>query len=270
MRSRDVTESVQPRIIDVGGRRIRHLVLGDGHDAVVLVHGFGGALESWSSNHAALAAAGHAVAALDLPGHGESSVDAGSGSLDELVSVVRDYMDAVGIERAHLVGHSMGAAVCLALTDHEAARVRSLTLIAPAGVGQKINADFIGGLIGAHSRPELDVLMRVLFAEPARMPGDLVARMVAYKQRSGVTEALTRIASSRYTGTPSGRPLRDIAGVVPTLMVWGDRDAVIPAPAPGQFLRDGVSVRILPGCGHMVQIEAADEVNRLLVDFLRG
>ena len=103
--------------VDVAGRRIRHRVLGRGADAVVLVHGFGGRLENWAANQAALASGGREVAALDLPGHGESGADVGSGSLDELAASVLAYMDAVGIHRAHLVGHSMGAAACLVVAD---------------------------------------------------------------------------------------------------------------------------------------------------------
>lgn len=259
----------QAQFVDVAGRRIRHVVLGNHGDPVVMVHGFGGSLETWSENQAALASAGHVVAALDLPGHGESSLDVGSGSLDELASLVVAYMDAVGIARAHLVGHSMGGAVCLALADREPARVRSLTLLGPAGLGQKINADVIRGLVAACSRDELAPLLRVLFADATRAT-TLLDRMVAHKQRAGAVEALMKIASSRYTGTPSGRQLRDVAGTVPTLMIWGVADAMVPPPAPGAFVRDGVLIRVLPRAGHMVQVEAADEVNRLVGDFLVG
>ena len=260
----------QPQFIDVGGRRIRHRLMGDGGDVVVMVHGFGGSLETWEANQAAIAAAGHVVAALDLPGHGESSLDVGTGSLDDLAAVVREYLDAVGIRRAHFVGHSMGAALCLALTDHDPARVRSLTLVGPAGLGQKINADFIRGLIAARTREEIAPLLGMLFANPGRMPEDLLQRATAYKQREGVAEALTKIATSRYAGTPSGRQLREVAGTVPTLMIWGLEDRMIPPPAPGEFARANVLVRVLPHCGHMVQFEAAEEVNRLMADLLRS
>src|SRR5512139_3343722 len=146
--------AAEPAFVDVAGRRIRHVVMGEG-DAVLLVHGFGGCLETWSANQAALAAGGRTVAALDLPGHGESSLDVGSGSLDELVACVRAYLDAVGFDRAHLVGHSMGAALCLVLTDCDPTRVRSLTLVGPAGFGQRINPDFIRGMVAARTAEEL-------------------------------------------------------------------------------------------------------------------
>jgi pyruvate dehydrogenase E2 component (dihydrolipoamide acetyltransferase) len=265
-----VDEVDQPQFIELDGRSLRHQVLGNGGEPVVMVHGFGGSLETWASNQAALARAGYTVAALDLPGHGESSLEVGSGSLDELAAVVRDYAGAVGMRRAHFVGHSMGAAVCLVLADQDPARVRSLTLIGPAGLGQKIDAAVIRGLIGVRSREDLLPLLRHLFANPAAMPAAMLERMVRFKQRAGAVEALTKIATSRYAGTPSGRTLRDVVGTVPTLMIWGAEDRMISPPAPDEQLRDGVRLHLLPGAGHLVQLEAADEVNRLIADFLPG
>lgn len=263
-----VATASEPRWVDAAGRRIRCVVQGEGGDAVVMVHGFGGRLENWSANQASLAAGGRTVVALDLPGHGESSMDVGSGSLEELATIVLAFMDALSVDRAHLVGHSMGAALCLVLADREPGRVRSLTLVGPAGTGQKINAEFIRGYIGARTRGELEPLMWLLYADPAFVTEDLLQRVVEYKRREGVVEALTKIASSRYGGTPSGRQLRELLGSVPTLVIWGLDDAVIPPPAPGEFRGEGIELHVLPASGHMVQEEAADEVNRLVDAFL--
>lgn len=263
-----VATAPQPRWVEVSGRRIRYVAQGEGGDAVVMVHGFGGCLENWSENQRALVD-GRTVVALDLPGHGESSLDVGSGSLDELATVVLALLDALGIERAHLVGHSMGAALCLVLADRVTERVRSLTLVGPAGTGQTINADFIRGYIGARSPDEIAPLLRLLYVDPRHVTDALVEKAVEYKRREGVIEALTKIASNRYGGTPSGGTLREVLGSVPTLVIWGLDDAVIPPPAPGEFRGEGVELHVLPDSGHMVQVEAAEEVNRLVDDFLR-
>jgi pyruvate dehydrogenase E2 component (dihydrolipoamide acetyltransferase) len=268
--AQQLDELPPPGFVAVGGRSLRHRITRGVGDAVVFVHGFGGSLESWQENFAALAATGRAVAALDLPGHGESSTDVGSGSLEELATAVIEYLDALGLDRVHLVGHSMGAAVCLVLADRVPQRVRSLTLIGPAGIGQKINADFIRGYIGARIRVEIEPLMRLLYADPRHVTEQMLQQAIEYKRREGVIEALTMIASSRYAGTPAGRQLRDVAGSVPTLAIWGADDAVIPPPEPGVPAREGVELHVLPGGGHMVQVEAADEVNRLIEAFLHA
>lgn len=270
MSTKDETGGAPPAgdgFLHVAGRRIRHRVLGRGGDAVVLVHGFGGRLENWAANQAALATGGRTVAALDLPGHGESDVEVGSGSLDELASVLLGYLDATGLGRVHLVGHSMGAAVCLVAADRDPVRVRSLVLVGPAGLGQKIDAGFIGGYVAAQGRDALAKLLGMLYADPSRVTAGELEQAVAYKRRAGVTEALLRIASSRYGRTPSGRALHEVAGTVPTLAIWGAADAIIPPPAG--LARPGVELHVLPGSGHMVQEEAADEVNRLIDAFLR-
>ena len=257
-----------PAFLDVAGRRIRHRIVGEGDDAVVMVHGFCSSLDTWAGNQDAIATRGRRVAALDLPGHGESSLDVGTGSLDDLAAAVLDYMNAAGIPRAHLVGNSMGAAICLALTDREPQRVRSLVLLGPAGIGQKIDSNVIRGLVGGRSREELEPLLGVLYSNRAALSDAAIAQLVAYKQRPGVLEALMQIASSRYAGTPSGRQLREVAGDVPTLMIWGADDRMIPPPAPETLVRGGVELRVLPGCGHMAHVEAADAVNRLIDEFL--
>jgi pyruvate dehydrogenase E2 component (dihydrolipoamide acetyltransferase) len=268
-RARPAQEAPQPGFVTVGGRRLRHLIARGTEDAVVLVHGFGGSLDNWGENYAALAATGRTVAALDLPGHGESSTDVGSGSLEELATAVLGYLDAIGLDRVHLVGHSMGAAICLVLADRVPQRVRSLTLIGPAGIGQKISADFIRGYIGARSRVEVEPLLRLLYSDPGYVTEELLQQALDYKRREGIVEALMKIASSRYGGTPAGRQLRDVTGSVPTLVVWGADDAVIPPPEPAVLAREGVGFHVLPGRGHMVQVEAADEVNRLIEALLR-
>jgi pyruvate dehydrogenase E2 component (dihydrolipoamide acetyltransferase) len=111
--------------------------------------------------------------------------------------------------------------------------------------------------------------MRRLYADPARLTDAELDLAIAAKRREGAIEALAKIASSRYAGTPSGRQLRDVAGSVPTLVIWGADDAVVPPPSAGEFAREGVSVHVVPCAGHLVQVEAADEFNRLVGDFLR-
>ena len=87
-RAESAHELPPPGFVAVGGRLLRHRITRGVGDAVVFVHGFGGSLESWQENFAALAATGRTVAALDLPGHGESSTDVGSGSLEELATAL--------------------------------------------------------------------------------------------------------------------------------------------------------------------------------------
>lgn len=98
----------QPEKAQIGGRTVRYLKMGDGGTPAVLIHGFGGDLNNWLFNHGDLAAH-RAVWALDLPGHGESGKAVERGDADELAASVIAFLDDQKIERAHLIGHSMGS-----------------------------------------------------------------------------------------------------------------------------------------------------------------
>ena len=152
------------RTAEVGGRQIRYAGAGQDGDVVLLVHGYGGDRNSWLFLHEPLAAR-HRVYALDLPGHGTSSKDVGDGSVSLLVDAVLGVLDAVGVERAHLVGHSLGGAVAVAAAARHPERVHSLILIAPAGFGPEINAGYLRGFADAQTRRELKPVVGQLFAD---------------------------------------------------------------------------------------------------------
>jgi pyruvate dehydrogenase E2 component (dihydrolipoamide acetyltransferase) len=257
-----------PEKIEVGGRRLRYLKRGEGGEPLVLIHGFGGDLNNWLFNHEALAAT-REVYALDLPGHGESAKDVGDGSLDSLTDTVLGFMDALGIDAAHLAGHSMGGAVALNLADRAPQRVRSLVLICSAGLGTEINAGYIEGFVTAADRRALKPLLTELFADTALVTRQLVDDMLKYKRLEGVGAALRSLAGALFRDGRQSAVLADVPERLgkPVLAIWGSDDRIIPvahAPAPGGQVR----VEILPGQGHMVQMEAAGDVNRLIEHFL--
>ena len=127
----DVPDEPQPQLVEIGGRQISYLTLAPedpSGEPVVLVHGFGGDKNSWLFVQQPLAEE-RTVHALDLPGHGASGKDVGDGSLAMLTDTVVGFLDAVGVERAHLVGHSLGGAVIVAVAkaapvDEQSDRVR--------------------------------------------------------------------------------------------------------------------------------------------------
>lgn len=259
-----------PETITVSGRRIRYLKRGEGDEALVLLHGFGGDLNGWLFNHEALAA-GRAVYAVDLPGHGGSTKDVGAGDLDSLAGVVVDLLEALRLERAHLVGHSMGGAVAIAVALAQPDRVVSLTVIAGAGFGPEINGDYIEGFIAAGSRRELKPYLELLFADPGLVTRQLVEEVLRYKRLDGVGEALRTVAGRLF---PGGRQANLLAARLsetstPTLVVWGSDDRIIPA-THAAAAPPHARVEVLGGRGHSPHMEAAGEVNRLVEEFLGG
>src|SRR5437868_5167848 len=103
-------DTVKPRELEAAGLRLRCLELGDGDSVpVLLVHGFGADLNTWMFTQPALVD-GRRVVALDLPGHGGSAKEVGPGDAQRLTDAVEAAAGGLGIERVHLVGHSMGGA----------------------------------------------------------------------------------------------------------------------------------------------------------------
>jgi pyruvate dehydrogenase E2 component (dihydrolipoamide acetyltransferase) len=148
-------------------------------------------------------------------------------------------------------------AVALADALEHPDRVASLTLVAPAGLGEDINADYIDGFVAAERRRELKGVLQLLFADQGLVNRKLVDDVLRYKRLDGVEAALRTVAGAMY---PSGRQTTVLAGELdrlsaPVLVVWGRA-----GPCPARRPR--------PGAGHSPHMEAANDVNRLVGGFL--
>ena len=165
---------------------------------ILLIHGFGGNLDSWTYNRAALAAA-FRVISLDLPGHGESE-DTGGATAEALAETVLGLMDALVIESAHLVAHSMGGAVALAVAARRPHRLRSLTLIASTGLGPEIDAAYIAGFVAAKRRRDLREVVAKLFADKSLVSDRMLEEIIRMKRIDGVEAALARMAAAHFPG----------------------------------------------------------------------
>ncbi len=260
----------QAETVTAGGRSLRYLRHGDGEETVVLVHGFGGDLTTWLFNAEHLAAGGRSVYAFDLPGHGGSSKDVGAGTVEELAAALLEALAALGIERAHLVGHSLGAAVALEAAARRPGLARSLVLVAPVGLGEEIDGEFLRGFVEAQTRRELRPVLERLFANPDVVTRQFAEEVLRGKRVDGVEDALRAIAGSCF---PDGRQAlrlgERLASLdVPVLAVWGEEDRVVP-PSHADALPAGARREVVPGAGHMPQMETSGELNRIVDDFLR-
>lgn len=264
-------DAAGPRDIDAGGKRLRVLDIGAG-DAVpvLLVHGFGADLNGWMFTQPALAEHRRAVA-LDLPGHGGSTKQLDGAAAENFAAAVDGALDALGIERAHLVGHSLGGAVALTRASGRPDRVASLTLIAPAGFGPDINAGFITGFVRAQRRREMQEVLALLVHDAALVSRQMVEDVLRYKRLDGVQAALEAIADEWFpNGIQRIRRGAALEGLtIPVQLIWGRNDRIIPA-AQGEALAGRVPVHILDGAGHLPHMEKAGEVNRLIEDFIRA
>jgi pyruvate dehydrogenase E2 component (dihydrolipoamide acetyltransferase) len=263
------TDAPAPRELAVGGTRLRYLETGEGTGApVLLLHGFGADLNSWMFTQPALSE-GRRTIALDLPGHGGSTKEVGAGDADALTDAVEGALAALGLERVHLIGHSLGGAVAAMLAARRTDRIATLTLIAPAGLGADINAGFIDGFIRAARRRDVMEVLQLLVHDPALVSRAMVEDVLRYKRIDGVAAALQAISAAWFAeGRQSGNLIGQLTVLeTPIQVIWGRDDRIIPV-AHAAALGSRAQVHVLDQTGHLPHMEKAGEVNRLLRQFI--
>ena len=261
--------------LTVDGRRAFASSGGEAFDAakpaVLLIHGAGMDHTVWSLQARYLAHHGHGVLAVDLPGHGRSA-----GPLLDSIEAMADWigrlLDAAGLARAALVGHSMGALTALDAAAHVPARITHLALIGVAPT-MPVHPDLLaaarqnlalaselvtswgfgpGGHLGRNPSPGLWMMggaFRLLEHAPAGVLGNDLAACAMYQ---GAPEAAKKVAC-------------------PALLLLGADDRMTPAKqgrALAASIR-GAEARVLPGIGHMVMTEAPDETIDALAELFR-
>jgi pyruvate dehydrogenase E2 component (dihydrolipoamide acetyltransferase) len=272
-----IEEEVGPKVaeVDIDGRLISYAVLGDTESEatpVVFVHGYGGDKNSWLFVQEPISV-DRATYALDLPGHGASSKDVGDGSVATLASTLVGFLNELRLSKVHLVGHSMGAAVCtVAAADPVAAgKIASLTLVSSAGYGPDVNAGYIRGFAEAQTRRELKPHLQQLFADQSLVNRQLIDDLLKYKRLDGVDAALSSIVASLLDDDKSAVDVTaeqaSFAGT--TVAVWGAQDKVIPASNAGS-LQGKATVNIVDGAGHMVHMEKPQAVIAAIKEAMRA
>ncbi len=258
-------------------REIAYLLAGPGQATkLVFLHGLGGSLGTWQVVLGDLADR-YRVCALDLPGHGGSdkgdpaSVDYTAAGL---AAAIGDALAALGIGRAIVVGHSLGAAVALKLAAVRPEAVGGLVLVNGAGLGEEISAHLLDLMDAEPGEPTARAMLDLFYEDKRLIVDRAVTEMAAGQRGLGAWEAQRAVATAAFSREGQLASLRlDLASVtVPTLIVWGERDRVIPfahALAAARTIPDAVLVT-LPDVGHVPQVEAASRLSRAIDRFATG
>lgn len=243
--------------------------LGGRGDDLVLIHGFGSDRLSWAGNAAALMEVAR-LHALDLPGHGDSlDGEAGNGSPDALAAAVAETLDANGLGKVHLLGHSLGGGIAMLLALARPDRVRSLSLLAPAGLGRGIDHDFLQRYPELASADDAAALLQRLVTRPQLINRFTVARVLEQLERPGARAALRNIASGLIAEEAAlgGVASRIAATGIPRLVIVGGADRINP-PDDAALARFGGRSVAIPEAGHLPHIEAARQANTEITTFL--
>lgn len=251
-----------------GALPIRTLQAGTG-DPVLLIHGFGAELSAWRPFVAHLGLT-NPILALDLPGHGASAALVAT-DFESLTASVHSALCGERIERLHLVGHSLGAAVAANIAGGGDLDIRSLSLLSPAGLGPWINGDFVAGFLSSSNEAALKIWLELLVHDPASLPGVLVRATLAAREGTAMAGNQARLASGVFSANTQLFSIREalqrFAG--PVRAIVGREDRIIPAEQ-SDAVPAHVGLYRLANIGHLPQLEAARLVGRLVAENVRS
>jgi len=266
------------------GHRVFYRSAGSG-PVLVLVHGITSTSATWANVLPSLAER-FTVIAPDLLGHGESAKPRGDYSLGAYASGIRDLLLALGHERATFVGHSLGGGVAMQLAYQFPEHCERLVLVDSGGLGREITP-----LLRAASLPGAELVLPLLADERLMGAGRAVGRMlgrVGLRVHTDVGEVLRGHASladgeARAAFLHTLRTIVDplgqrgdasdrlyLAEAIPFLLVWGERDPIIPAAHAHATheLVPGSRLEIFPGAGHFPHLDDPLRFVRVLLDFI--
>jgi pimeloyl-ACP methyl ester carboxylesterase len=243
------------------GNRVRYLIAGSG-PAVVLIHGITSSADTWASAMSGLAR-GHTVIAPDLLGHGASAKPRGDYSLGAYASGVRDLLAALGHDRVTVVGHSLGGGVALQFAYQFPERTDRLVLVSSGGLGREVSL-----LLRAAALPGAELVL------PFLVPSWLVRGFLSLADAEARAAFLHTLRAVIDPGGQrvSGNDRLYLAESLPTLLVWGERDPIIPA-AHGIAAHEampGSRLELFAGGGHFPHLDDPVRFVELLRDFVAG
>jgi pimeloyl-ACP methyl ester carboxylesterase len=238
---------------------------------IVLIHGFTADSQSWSPLEKAIGP-DRPLIRIDLPGHGRSPRRHLGSFADLARTVVEAFDDATrDAGPVHLLGHSLGGALALAIADIRPRRVATLSLIAPSGLGPEIDAATLTGITRATRVESLAPWLRQLTATPEAISDDYVKAAMKLRTDSALRAVQTDMADVLFPDGVQSFDLRAALGRVtqPTCIIWGRQDHILPhrqaLAVTGDF-----AIHLLAGAGHVPQIECPDRVARILVRQFAG
>jgi pimeloyl-ACP methyl ester carboxylesterase len=253
--------------------------------ALVLIHGITSSSQSFAQVLPKLAEH-HTVIAPDLLGHGASAKPRGDYSLGAYASGIRDLLVALGHERATVLGHSLGGGIAMQLAYQFPERLERLILVSSGGLGREVNL-----MLRAATLPGSEYVLPLLAASPLRGAATAVTRVLGFvgirpsTDLQGMAEGFTSLSAvdarraflhtARSIIEPSGQRVSAndrlaLAARLPSLIVWGERDSIIPL-RHGEAAHDampGSRLEIFESAGHFPFNQEPDRFARVVREFI--
>lgn len=275
--------------VEIHGHRVAYLLQGDvasGRPVVLLVHGMAGSSATWRDAIPGLAQR-YTVLAPDLPGHGDSDKPRQDYSLGAQANALRDLLVALGIDHATLVGHSLGGGIAMQFAYQHPSYCERLVLVSSGGLGQEVS-----WILRAFTFPGTEYLMPILFPDFARRAGTTVGRWLQavglrapaiqeeWAAYSSLVDPETRNAFVRtlravidLSGqTVSAQDRLYLASTMPALIMWGEKDRIIPVDHARRAheAMPGSRLVLYDDCGHFLHAEEPRRFTESIIEFVES
>lgn len=269
--------------VTIHGHEVCYRDGGEG-PVVLFIHGMAGSSNTWRqvldpvSQH-------YRVIAPDLIGHGESAKPVGDYSLGAYASGLRDLLGVLGVSRVTVVGQSLGGGVAMQLAYQHPELVERMVLVCAGGLGRDVS-----WMLRSLTLPGAEYLMPLLFPPIAKSIGEQVGSFFerigirsphiaemwhAYASLTGVGNRHAFVRTLRSVVDPGGQSVSAtdrlyLTSALPTMIVWGDEDPIIPVEhaLSAHKLMPGSRLEIIKGTGHFPHVERPKEFVKVVLDFL--
>jgi len=271
------------RHVSIHGHDVSYRMGGAG-DAILLIHGMAGSSRTWGDVLPTLTRR-FTVVAPDLLGHGESAKPLGDYSLGAFASGLRDLLGVLGLERVTVVGQSLGGGVAMQLAYQHPELCERLVLVGSGGLGREVN-----WTLRALTLPGTEWVMPLIFPPFVRTQGDALGRWLyrkglraphlaeMWRAYASLTEPESRRAFVRTLRavvdaggqSVSARDRLYLTAAMPTLIVWGDADPIIPVEHAhaAHAAMPHSRLEIFAGCGHFPHVEEPTRFAETLMAFI--
>jgi len=252
--------------VHVGAYRVHYFVGGEG-TPLLLIHGLGARSEDWTPEMPVYAKNGFRVYAVDLLGCGRTDRPDISYTIGQQVDLIQGFLTAMHVEKADVMGWSMGGWVALEFALQHPQRVNRLVAMDSAGL--KFKSDLSPEILEPNTVPELERLEMVLMAHHYYIPGFVQRDLLRTMERNRTVVHRTLQSLLREEGDFAGQ-LGQLQ--MPVLLVWGQQDELLP-PSVGKQMHESIPRSVLElysGCGHMGPATCSDRMVPRVIDFLRS
>lgn len=271
------------KYVNIHGHEVSYRMAGEG-TAILLIHGMAGSANTWKDVLPRLAK-NHLVIAPDLLGHGDSAKPMGDYSLGAYASGLRDLLGILGIPKATVVGQSLGGGVAMQLAYQHPELAERLVLVCSGGLGREVSP-----LLRLFALPGSELLMPFIFPSFVRDRGNEISHAIrnrgiraphvaeiwrAYTSLADVESRKSFVRTLRAVIDPGGQTVSAmdriyLAAALPTMIVWGSDDPIIPV-AHAYSAHEAIAgsrLEIFEGCGHFPHAEEPERFTDLLEDFI--